>query len=55
MNQTSTEQENKIASTNTLCKKLLNVKGIIVESYNFYNDQDALHTSGSRPDQMPGI
>lgn len=31
-----------MASTNTLCKKLLNVKGIIVESCNFYNDCDGV-------------
>lgn len=31
-----------MASTNTLCKKLLNVKGAVVESHNFYTDADGV-------------
>lgn len=31
-----------MASADTLCKKLLNVKNTVVESYNFYNDVDGV-------------
>jgi len=31
-----------MASANTLCKKLLNVKGTVIESCEFYTDQDAV-------------
>ena len=31
-----------MASANTLCKKLLNVKGVVVENHNFYVDRDGI-------------
>ena len=31
-----------MASANTLCKKLLNVKGIVVEDCDFYEDLDGI-------------
>ena len=31
-----------MASANTLCKKLLNVKGVVAENHNFYVDRDGV-------------
>ena len=43
-----------MASANTLCKKLLNVKNIVVESHDFYSDKVVSFTSGSRPVPVHG-
>lgn len=36
-----------MASADTLCKKLLNVKNTVVESHNFYDDTDGVTHQGS--------
>ena len=32
-----------MVSTNTLCKKLLNVKSAVIEGANFYTDEDGVN------------
>ena len=44
-----------MASADTLCKKLLNVKNVVVESHNFYNDSNGVTHLRSMPVLMPGI
>jgi hypothetical protein len=44
-----------MASADTLCKKLLNVKNTVVESYNFYNDVDGVTHLRSRLVLLLGI
>ena len=42
-----------MASANTLCKKLLNVKGAVVTGHDFYSDQDGVNhlTIHARPNR----
>ena len=32
-----------MASANTLCKKILNVKGMVVERTDFYEEKEEMH------------
>ena len=32
-----------MATTNTLCKKLLNVKGVVIQNHDFYTDDEGVH------------